>query len=115
MSDVEPSFVFHSGYRETVTLADGTRVVLRLLKPEDKPLLLQSFERLSGRTRWRRFMAPKPQLTESELRYLTEIDGLRHFALGAVLERPGQPELGLGVARFVRLEDSTVAEPAIVV
>ena len=39
---------------------------------------------LSDRSQLRRFLAPKPRLTASDLRYLTEIDGHDHFALIAV-------------------------------
>jgi GNAT superfamily N-acetyltransferase len=107
---------FHPGYREKAVLADGTPVVLRLLRPEDKPLLAEGLARLSVETRYRRFFEAKTSLSEAELRYLTEIDGVRHFAIGALLERPGQPDLGLGIARFVELPDQPgVAEPAIVV
>jgi GNAT superfamily N-acetyltransferase len=107
---------FDADYREEAVLLDGTQVVLRLMRPEDKELLVEGLARLSLQTRYRRFLEPKLNLSPAELKYLTEIDGVDHFAIGAVLERPGQPETGLGIARFVRLPgEETVAEPAIVV
>jgi GNAT superfamily N-acetyltransferase len=116
VEDRDQPLRFDADYRETVSLADGTAVVLRLLRPEDKVLLTEGFEHLSERSRWRRFLSPKVALSTAELRYLTEIDGVNHFALGAVMQPPGKPELGLGVARFVRLPGKgAVAEPAVVV
>jgi GNAT superfamily N-acetyltransferase len=106
---------FDGEWAERVRLADGGSAELRLMRPRDEALLRAGFEALSEQSRYRRFLAPKPRLTESELRYFTEVDGERHFALGASRIRHGREE-GLGVARFVRLPDRPeVAEPAIAV
>jgi GNAT superfamily N-acetyltransferase len=108
------SYVYHRGYRETITLRNGVKVRLRLVRPGDKRLLAAGMRHLSAESRQRRFHATKAALSETELRYLTEVDGENHFALGA-LRWPGGGE-GLGVARFVRLpNDPTTAEAAIVV
>lgn len=108
---------FTPEYVERATLRDGTRVLLRLLTPEDKPLLRREFERWSPESRYARFLSPKEHLTDSELAYLCEIDQEHHFALGALTEvgdGHGEPD-ALGIARFIRLGDSSVAEPAIAV
>jgi RimJ/RimL family protein N-acetyltransferase len=92
-------------------LADGTRVLIRPIEPGDKPGLAAALGRLSAATIRRRFLAAKPTLTRAELRYLTEVDGVQHLALVAVLG----DEI-VAVARCVRLEpDGDVAEFAIVV
>jgi GNAT superfamily N-acetyltransferase len=108
---------FTADYVERAVLRDGTPVRLRLLAPEDKALLRTGFERLSPESRYARFLAPKSTLTDEELRYLTEIDHEDHFALGAVREDgDGAGEaVGLGIARFIRLEDGLSAEAAIAV
>lgn len=107
---------FDQDYREIVTLSDGTEVELRLVSPQDKELLVEGFQRLSAESRFRRFFAPKSQLSDKEVRYLTEVDGESHFALGARRRLPDGREQGVAVARFVRLSDrSDIAEPAIVV
>lgn len=109
---------FTSDYVEHVTLRDGTKIVLRLIAPEDKALLEAGFMRWSPESRYARFLAPKTNLTADELRYLTEVDQEHHFALGAVQEDGdggGEP-VGLGVARFIRLPDlHATAEAAIAV
>lgn len=104
---------FTLDYAEQATLEDGTRVSLRLLRTSDKQMLQRGFERLSAQSRYSRFLAPKSMLTESELRYLTEIDQDSHLALGAIRDADGE---GLGIARFIRLpDDPTRAEVAITV
>jgi GNAT superfamily N-acetyltransferase len=116
MQQRHPSYHFNAAYREEGRLGDGSGVLLRLIRPSDKEVLRRSFERLSATSRYLRFFAAKSTLTDKELHQLVNIDGVDHFALVAVsLPGPG-PEEGLGVARFVRLEDRPeVAEPAVTV
>lgn len=106
---------YGESYEERIRLKDGRPVELRLLKHADAMLLRRGFDQLSDRSRYQRFCAPKPRLTDSEVQYFTEVDGERHFAIGAVQQVDGE-EKGLGVARFIRLDERPdVAEPAIVV
>lgn len=103
-------------YHEEVALRDGRTVTLRLVRPEDKQLLICGFEGLSDQSRYQRFLAVKNRLSEAELRYLTDVDGDTHFALGAVVDEGTGVERGVGVARFVRFPgEENVAEPAITV
>ena len=111
-----PSRRFDANYREEIVLADGTPVVLRTLQPRDKVLLARGFGRMSEESRFLRFLTAKQELTESDLAYMTELDGDRHFAIAAGIEDPIGREEGIGIARFVRLADRTeVAEPAVAV
>ncbi|MBI5478070.1 MAG: GNAT family N-acetyltransferase [Deltaproteobacteria bacterium] len=105
---------FDQGYKEDVTLSDGTAVRLRCVRPSDKGLLLEGFDRLSPESRYRRFFTEKAGLSEADLRYLTEVDGVRHFALGALCRDEAGRQQGIGVTRFVSL-DGEVAEPAVAV
>ncbi len=99
---------FDADWSEEATLRDGTRVVMRCVRPSDKALLERGFAHLSPSSRFRRFFAAKHHLTSKELRYLTEPDGEDHVAIGALRPHPAGNE-GLGVARFVRL----VGEPEV--
>ena len=96
-------------------LSDGTPLLVRRIRPDDKDLLARGLAGLSDRSVQRRFLAPKKRFTQAELRYLTEIDHRNHVAL--VVESPTQPSRHLiAVGRFVRLaEDPTAAEVAITV
>jgi GNAT superfamily N-acetyltransferase len=106
---------------QTVTLKDGRLVRIRPLRPDDGPGLVAGFDRLSELSRYRRFLTGKTHLTQSELRYLTSVDGVDHAAFVAIdPERPsddGNPEgLGIGVARYIRsATDPDTAEAAIAV
>jgi RimJ/RimL family protein N-acetyltransferase len=69
---------------------------------------------LSPRSARLRFLAPKNHLTLAELRYLTEVDHVDHYALVAVLA--DDPTTMAGVGRWVRdAEQPDGAEVAIVV
>lgn len=116
MGGEEKRYRYDDSYEESVPLSDGHRVHLRLLRPSDKELLLDGFERLSSESRYARFMAPKARLTERELRYLTEVDGVDHFAMGAVRRHLVSKDEGVGSARFVRIPgEPDTAEPAVTV
>lgn len=97
-----------------VQIPDGTELVVRHIRPDDKELLVDGLARLSPQSVYRRFLSPKHHFSSGELRYLTELDGRDHVALVALL--PHDPDHLVGVARFVRLEhDPETAEAAIVV
>src|SRR2546423_14278011 len=95
-------------------LSDGTRVVIRRIRPGDKAMLAKGLELLSEETRRRRFLGAKPRLNAGELRYLTEVDGEAHHALIAVLaDRLDHVVAG---ARYVRVPgDPPTADAAIAV
>lgn len=90
-------------------LADGTPILIRRVRPEDKRLLVSGMSRLSERSRRQRFLTPTEQLSRSQLSYLTEIDQHDHQAWGALV---GEEPVGIG--RFVRTEGDA-AEVALTV
>ena len=47
-----------------VTLRDGSRVLIRPVRPEDKDLFVRGFSELSERSRYRRFFFPIQKLTD---------------------------------------------------
>jgi GNAT superfamily N-acetyltransferase len=96
-------------------LTDGTEVLIREIRASDKELLAAGHARLSDQSRLRRYLAAKPRLTAADLRYLTEVDGVNHYALVAVLADPSLGDI-VGAARWVRLvDDPETAEAAVVV
>ena len=95
-------------------LADGTPLIVRPIRAEDKALLSGGLARMSPASRQQRFLGPKPRFTLAELRYLTEIDGVDHVAYVAL--RGDAPKELVAVARLVRTkEDPTAAEVAVAV
>jgi GNAT superfamily N-acetyltransferase len=91
----------------------GAEIEIRPIEPDDKDALASGFDRLSERSRYRRFLSPRGPLSAAELRYFTEVDHRNHEALVAVDPQTGE---GVGVARFVRSEeDDEVAEMAVAV
>ena len=97
---------------EQVGVAGDAVILLRPIRSEDKAMIAAGFERLSPESRYRRFFAPLDRLTEQDLRYLTEVDHQDHEAMVAL--DPGDGQI-VGVARYVRSEDPTEAEVAVVV
>jgi RimJ/RimL family protein N-acetyltransferase len=93
-------------------LRDGSSIVVRPIRPDDKGALEQGFARLSEQSRYQRFLTVISRLSASELRYLTEVDHHHHEALIAFESDAGEP---VGVGRFVRLEDGVSAEAAVTV
>ena len=101
-------------YRRT-ELRDGTRVLIRQIRPSDRDRLTEGLRRLSPDSRYLRFHAEIDELTEEQLDYLTHVDHRDHEALVALdLEHPEVP--GIGVARYIREpHEAEVAEAAITV
>ncbi len=96
---------YSADYQENMTLDDGSQLILRMVLPSDKAAFVTGLGQLSESSRYQRFMAPKTGFSDSELAFLTEVDGENHLAIVAGLEKPGAAPEGIGVARIVRVED----------
>lgn len=88
--------------QRTVILRDGSTAVIRPIEPEDAGLLVEGFEALSDRSRYARFLTAVPRLPRHWVEELVDVDHRDREALGALDERTGE---GIGVARYVRLDD----------
>ena len=97
---------------ETITLACGSRILIRPIEPADAELIKTGFKHLSAVSRYRRFLTPIDHLSKSQIDYLTNVDHQHHEAFVA-LDSSGE---GIGIARYVRdPEDDKQAEAAVVV
>src|SRR5690242_8274666 len=88
---------------EVLLLGDGTEIRIRSLMPRDRAGVAALFSRLSSESRYRRFLAPKRELSERELVFFTDVDHVMHEALAAIDQRDGSL---VGVARYVQYIDT---------
>lgn len=95
-------------------IVEGTPVTVRPLRAADMTLEADFVRHLSMDNRYKRFMVTVRELPESKLRYLTDVDQVRHVALAATVERDGREAL-VGVARYVVDASGTGCEFAIAV
>jgi RimJ/RimL family protein N-acetyltransferase len=86
-------------YQATDALRDGSPVLVRAIRPEDKDRLTAFHARLSPESVYLRYFEYKPVLSPRDLRYLTEIDFHDRVALVASLGREADAPL-VGVARY---------------
>jgi len=99
---------------EPVRLRSGREVSIRPIRPDDGRALCAAHERLSPKSQYQRFLGAKPRLSAADARYLTDVDGIDHYAL--VATPTDRADWIMGVGRFVRREDeSDAAEFAVVV
>jgi GNAT superfamily N-acetyltransferase len=80
-------------------LDDGARIHIRRFHSADKELYLSAFERLGEQSRYTRFLAPTPHLSDRMVSYLTQLDHHDHEALIAIDDESGDV---IGLARYVR-------------
>jgi len=98
---------------ETVTLADGERLRIRPIRPEDEPAHERFLERLAPGDVYFRFFSAVRKLSHSQMARYTQIDYDREMAFIAhPVDAPGET---LGVVRVVADPDNRQAEFAIVV
>lgn len=99
---------------EHVTLADGTAIEIRPIRPEDAGIEQEFVRNLSNESRFFRFMDAVRELTPRMLAHFTRLDYDRHMALIAVTQVDGK-EIEIAVARYVVAVDGSSCEFAIVV
>ncbi len=80
--------------------ANGTQLRVGFIRPEARHKISAGIALMSRETIRHRFFGIKNGFTDRELKYLTEIDGINHFALG--IEEVDAPERGVAVMRMVR-------------
>lgn len=85
-------------------LKDGTEVTLRAIRREDRANVLETFKGLDREAVYRRFFSPKKELSDAELKQLTEVDFSRVVAL-VVTTKTGKGETLIGGGRYA-LEDA---------
>jgi acetyltransferase len=105
---------YPSRYEDSGVSADGMRLLIRPVKPEDAPLLVDLFNRLSRTSIYYRFFSPMKSLSQHMIARFTQIDYDREVALVALDEESPQDTL-LGSARIIGHPDGKRGEFAVVV
>jgi acetyltransferase len=106
---------YPSELEETVAIADGTRFLLRPIRPEDEPQLIAAFDQLSPQSVRMRFFSTMRELPHSLAARLTQIDYDREMALLVTEPGPAGRQPIYGVVRIAADPDNERAEFAIVV
>ncbi len=89
-----------SQYLVRETLNDGSPVTIRAARPDDKERIVTAFLALGPRSIYARFFHAKTELSEQELRQLTEIDFVGAVVLLATIGAQ-LPETLIGLGRYV--------------
>lgn len=98
-----------------IKLKDQTPVLIRPIEAGDKEELKLAFSNLSNASKNFRFLCSLSNLSDGQVKYLTEVDNKNHIALCAI-DKSGEQEIGIGVARYIRLgEEPDSAEFALTV
>jgi acetyltransferase len=96
-------------------LPNGESVTLRMIHPDDAPLLLEMYRNLSPRSRRLRYHGFSAEMTQEQAITLSQCDPARQLAVVAV-HQDGKGEQIVGESRFARASAHTVeAETAIVI
>ena len=94
---------------------DLSRFEIRPILPDDKMMMINGFARLSTESIRQRFFSHKKEFTETELKFLTEVDQLNHIAFVAIDMQESPPSLA-GVIRSIKnLERPLFAEIGIII
>jgi acyl-CoA synthetase (NDP forming)/RimJ/RimL family protein N-acetyltransferase len=83
-----------------VLLADGGVAHLRPIRPSDAPRLVAFYERVSPESKYLRFFAPYPRLSDRDVKRFTEVDYVSRVAFILTLG-----ENMIAVGRYDRIED----------
>src|SRR5215212_81312 len=84
----------------SVELLDGTSIDYHAIAPGNASALQRFHHRLSERSIYLRFFGAKPELSDREAGYFTNVDKINRFALVAL--DPERPEEIIGVVSFDR-------------
>jgi GNAT superfamily N-acetyltransferase len=97
----------------TEALPDGTVIRIEPLRRGDRSAVTGLFARLSPESRLRRFLSPKPSLSDREVTFLADVGQIERAAMAALDPRDGSI---IGIARYVEHHDRPgVADTAVAV
>jgi len=101
-------------YEEEIVIDWVGKLLIRPIRPEDAPLLVELFHSLSETSIYNRFFSPLKELPPDMVARFTQIDYDREIAIVAV-QQAGDKERLIGVGRVIMAHDQKSAEFAVVV
>jgi acetyltransferase len=105
-------------YASPWTLHDGTLIIIRPIRPEDEPLIVEFHQTLSEQSVYQRYFHPIPlseRIAHERLTRICFINYEREMALVAeTRDQAGRPHI-IGVGRLIKLRGGTEAEYAILI
>ncbi len=99
MADPEEHLDYPAHWEADVLLLDGIPARLRPIRPEDAGLLVDFYARVSPESKYRRFFAPYPELSDRDVDRFTHVDNVDRVAFVVTV---GTTMIAVG--RFDRLE-----------
>ena len=104
---------YPGGLERRVALKNGESLRIRPIRPDDGPLLVELYNRLSRHTAYQRFFTVMRRLPPDWVHYFANVDYRRRLALVAERETVAGVEL-VGVGRYEPSEDEATGEVAFV-
>lgn len=102
-------------FEKYIKLRDGTRILLRPIKPSDADIWVELYNSLSSNTKYLRFFTNMPTPNQKMIDKYTKIDYINNFAIIAIYNENGKDKM-VGVVRYgLDPPDSNSAELAVVV
>ncbi len=100
---------------KTLSLVDGTKVLIRPITPDDAQIEWDFVHELSAQSRYYRFLGGIKDLTPNMVHYFTHIDETKDYALIATISDEKQKEKEIAVGRYFTGTNPGECEFAIVV
>jgi RimJ/RimL family protein N-acetyltransferase len=100
-----------ANYSVTDRLRDGRQVTIRAIRPDDKGAMADALREVSPESLYRRTFSAKRDLSDDDLRRLTEVDFENVVALVVVMNEEDQDRI-VGGGRYVRTGISGAAMKA---
>ena len=88
-------------YRVDDKLKDGTAVTIRAIRPDDKDRIVEAFKNLEAESIYTRFFSHKSELSDAELKIVTEVDFENTVALVVTIPAGEGEETIIGAGRYV--------------
>lgn len=114
VDQLPPLGIYPAGLEKTVTLKDGTGLLLRPIKPTDERIEQELLYSLSDRSVYLRFFSSMSRFPHERVQYYTTIDYDEQMAIVAILDNNSEEQM-IGVGRYVREKNSDMAELALLV